>query len=135
MVCFGFLKQLLFCLYTYRIESANRFTGDLLPTLLKFAYLTQLHHPVHGRLYMIVPIAHTSTGQVVVSIQMIILFKIQEIMATMTCYHVVSWLLGYMLPVLHVGNTVITCSIPVYAHMTYFYSPSHIPECINKVYS
>jgi len=36
---------------------------------------------------MIVPIAHTSTGQVVVSIQMIILFKVQQIiMTTVTCY-------------------------------------------------
>jgi len=39
---------------------------------------------------MIVSIAHTSTGQVVVSIQMIILLKVQEIMTTMTFYDVVS---------------------------------------------
>jgi len=41
---------------------------------------------------MIVPIAHTFTGQVVVSIQMIILDLVQEIMTTMTCYDVISWL-------------------------------------------
>jgi len=72
----NFLKHLL--LYANGCELANKFTGDLqkyIAAFLNFECLSQLHHPARVRLYMIVPIAHTSTGKVVVSIQMITLFK------------------------------------------------------------
>ena len=54
---------------------------------------------------MIVPIAHTSTGQVVVSIQMIILFKVQQIiMTTVTCY-VIDLFKGILLPLIMMCKT------------------------------